>query len=426
MKGKKAICAIADFLIEKKLATKRVNYRLRDWGISRQRYWGTPIPMVYCKHCGDVPVNESYLPVLLPDDLIPTEHGSPLKNSPDFIKTKCPQCKKAAKRETDTMDTFMESSWYYARLCAYDQQNSMLDDRSKYWTPVDQYVGGIEHAILHLLYARFVHKVLQDLQLLNSKEPFKRLLTQGMVLKNGAKMSKSKGNVVPPQPLIKKYGADTVRLFMIFASPPEQSLEWSDSGVEGAYRFLKKLYHFAMTHQPALQAFKDNAPAISSTSDLPLNELHVILQKANGDIDKQQFNTVVSAGMKILNLLQDVRTDNENSMAFIAEGLSILLRLLAPIVPHITHHLWIALSFGPDILQAPWPVANLKIIQNAEIEMIIQINGKLRGKIKVNPDITEEEIKTQALNHADVQRFLENQAIKRIVVVPKRLINIVI
>jgi leucyl-tRNA synthetase len=413
--GLDAIQKIRDHLISEKCATARVNYRLRDWGISRQRYWGTPIPMIHCDHCGDVPVDEKSLPVVLPTHLIPTGQGSPLAECEAFYNTPCPQCHKPAKRETDTMDTFVESSWYFARLCSFDQKNAILDERVNHWMPVDHYIGGIEHAILHLLYSRFVHKVLRDFGFIHCDEPFKNLLTQGMVLKDGAKMSKSKGNVVAPQALIEKYGVDTARLFMIFASPPEQSLEWSDAGVEGAHRFLKKLWKFA-SDLPIAAGFNVSTQLASSN-----RELHHILQQANTDMARQQFNTVVSAAMKFLNTLQE-----KSDSASIHAEFSVLLRLLSPIVPHITHALWQQLGYGDDIATAPWPVADTTLLNNAEREMMVQVNGKLRGKILVSPTENEDSIKEKALTDANVKAFLHDKKIQRIIVVPNRLVNVVV
>ena len=290
---------------------------------------------------------EKDLPVILPTDLIPDGHASPLASMPDFYNVQCPQCAGAARRETDTMDTFVESSWYYARYACYDQNNAILDERANYWTPVDQYIGGIEHAILHLLYARFMHKLLRDQGLVNSDEPFTRLLTQGMVLKDGTKMSKSKGNIVAPQKMLEKYGADTVRLFIIFAAPPEQSLEWSDSGVEGAYRFLKKLWNFALQ----VKVSPTSSPAQPAELSTVSQQIHQILQQARQDMDRLQLNTVVSAAMKLLNLLSKLSLDAQH-LPVIHEGMNILLRILAPITPHITHHLWRELGYGENILKA--------------------------------------------------------------------------
>lgn len=428
---KKAIKAITDDLVEAGLGKASVHYRLRDWGISRQRYWGAPIPIIYCKHCGDVPVPEEDLPVILPEELIPDGHGSPLAKHPEFYKTKCPSCGKAAKRETDTMDTFVESSWYYARYCCFDQTNAMLDDRAKYWTPVDQYVGGIEHAVMHLLYARFMHKVLRDEGLLNSDEPFTRLLTQGMVLKDGMKMSKSKGNVVVPQPLIKKYGADTVRLFMLFASPPEQSLEWSDSGVEGSYRFLKKLWHYAMSVKEKMIAMnEENIEPCRSVSQPDLQKvhqtLHQLIQQAEQDMQRQQFNTVVSAAMKLLNLISKQEAHSEIEWQLTHECLSALLRILAPFTPHICQTLWKNLGFGDHIMTVSFPKVNLKALQVSTVELIVQVNGKLRAKINADSDSDEETIKAVALSNENVKKHIGDKTIRKTIFVPNRLINIVV
>lgn len=430
LKSAKAKKVISEFLERKKCAQTVVHFRLRDWGISRQRYWGTPIPIIYCDACGTLPVPEEQLPVVLPEDLIPNGQGSPLASDARFYKTECPSCGAAAKRETDTMDTFVESSWYYARYCCFDQSQSMLDDRAKYWTPVDQYIGGIEHAVLHLLYARFMHKLLRDLNLINSSEPFNSLLTQGMVLKDGSKMSKSLGNIVSPSSLIKKFGADTVRLFVMFASPPEQSLEWSDSGVEGAYRFLNKLWNFALQSSETIHLFQmDPRPILemhASEHQHIYKNMHEIFRQADLDMQKNQFNTVVSAAMKMLNLLQKIEPKEEVDRFLIHEGLSILLCLLAPITPHITHHLWRELKFGDNILDAPWPKVNTKAIQSAALEMMIQINGKLRGKITVGLGTPESQLKNIVLADEDIKRHLADQAVKKIIVVPNRLVNIVV
>lgn len=423
--------AITEILISKKKGEPKINFRLRDWGISRQRYWGTPIPMVYCKHCGDVPVNEADLPVVLPTDLIPDGQGSPLVKSTEFYKTKCPQCGKAAKRETDTMDTFVESSWYYARYCSVDQNKMMLDDRAKYWTPVDQYIGGIEHAILHLLYARFFHKVLRDIGLLNSNEPFKRLLTQGMVLKDGAKMSKSKGNTVAPQHLIKQFGADTTRLFSMFAAPPEQTLEWSDSGVEGCYRFLKKVWRLANTHNECINHVNQmTSKAAYNTENSALKKhrqrIHATLSQANHDYERMQFNTVVSAAMKIINELSQIDTTiGDDAHQVITEGFSIVLRILAPMTPHICHNLWHELGFGQNILQAGWPRPSSQALSTDDMEMIVQVNGKLRAKIVVPVDSERESLEHSATTHPKVSKFLDEKTIQKVIVVPNRLINIV-
>lgn len=429
LSSKSAIEKIAAELIKNNLAEKKINYRLRDWGISRQRYWGTPIPIIYCKNCGALPVPEDDLPVILPTDLIPDGEGSPLAKAPDFYKTKCPECGKAAKRETDTMDTFVESSWYYARYCSYDQDKTMLDDRARYWTPVDQYIGGIEHAVMHLLYARFMHKLLRDEGILNSDEPFKALLTQGMVLKDGAKMSKSKGNTVSPQALIKEFGADTARLFSMFAAPPEQSLEWSDSGVEGSHRFLKKLWQFCQSHKGTILEFNrqhEKIDEFDSEHQKIRQEVHHNLKQANFDIDRQQFNTVVSAAMKILNALGKLQSNNTQSTGLLDESLRILLRLLAPITPHICHVLWQELGYGENIIEAGWPKPSNKALQTSQIEYIVQVNGKLRAKITVAAEAEKSVIEDAALNNENVKTHLAGASVKKIIVVPGKLVNIVI
>lgn len=427
-KAKKTIVA---YLTEKKLGEESITYRLRDWGVSRQRYWGTPIPIIHCKHCGTLPVPEKDLPVVLPTDLIPNGQGSPLVTCQSFYKTKCPQCGKAAKRETDTMDTFVESSWYYARYCSFDQDQGMLDERAKYWTPVDQYIGGIEHAVLHLLYARFMHKVLRDEGLMNSDEPFTRLLTQGMVLKNGTKMSKSKGNVVAPTTLIKKYGADTIRLFIIFTAPPEQSLEWSDQAVEGAHRFLKKLWHFAAIIQPILADFeRPQDSLLTDSNDTSVQEcykqIHEILQQVNYDMERLQLNTIVSAAMKLLHLLSNIRTEEHEHKQLLHEGFEILLKILSPITPHICHTLWQELNYGDNILEAAWPKVNTKALQTTQVQIVVQVNGKLRAKMTAPAECSNEELEKLALANEHIQQYLGNQAVRKIIIVPKKLVNIVI
>jgi len=429
--SEKACEAIADYLVKHNKGEKKINYRLRDWGVSRQRYWGAPIPIINCSKCGIVPVPEEDLPVMLPEGLKLNDPKSPLKTLESFIKTTCPKCHNDAERETDTFDTFVESSWYYLRYCCPDQNQTIIDQRANYWMPIDQYIGGIEHAILHLLYSRFIYKVLRDEGLVNTDEPFTRLLTQGMVLKDGAIMSKSKGNVVAPTALIEQYGADTVRLFIIFASPPEQSLEWSDSGVEGAHRFLKRLWNFAYLHQKVTQKINgikqldldlDNTPAQQELRA----QIHEILKQATSDMERKQFNTVVSACMKLLNLLHEIALDAKNSR-LIYEGISILLRLLAPITPHISHQLWHDLKFSGDIISAPWPTATIiNVVAKAKISIVVQINGKVRATIEVPNNADAEEIKKIALKNHNVIRFIEDKPIKKAILVKNKLINLVI
>ena len=393
-----------DSLIQKGLAQRKINYRLRDWGISRQRYWGAPIPMKINDKGESIPEDIANLPVILPEDVVMDGSKSPLQTDPNFIH-----------REKDTFDTFMESSWYYARFACVDAKK-ILDERANYWLPVDQYIGGIEHAILHLLYARFFHKLLRDAGYLKSDEPFKRLLTQGMVLKDGSKMSKSKGNTVDPQTLIDQYGADTVRLFIMFAAPPEQSLEWSDAGVDGSHRFIKKLWNYAMSLGTLTAQI---SPHTKRT------ELHEILLKVNIDMNRQQFNTVVSAGMKILNLLLEVPKTPENN-ALHYEGLSILLRILNPIIPHTAHILWKTLSFGADIAYAPWPEVDESALIRDEITIVVQINGKVRGRIVITPNMTETEIHAKVLAEPNIHKQLESATIKKFIYVPNKLASIVI
>ena len=435
--SQEACKTITDYLTKINKGSKKLNYRLRDWSISRQRYWGTPVPIINCNHCGPVAVPEQQLPVILPENITFTGAASPLKNMPEFYEVSCPKCGGKAQRETDTFDTFMESSWYYARYTCKNQDKAMLDDRAKYWLPVDQYIGGIEHAVMHLLYARFYHKLLRDAGLVNSDEPFTHLLTQGMVLKDGAKMSKSKGNTVDPNQLITKYGADTVRLFVMFAAPPEQSLEWSDAGVEGSYRFLKRLWHFGQQNQAI--AVSKISKTFDSIALKPAHanirrQLHEILQQARYDYERKQFNTVVSGSMKMLNLLQELANEQQNAddnnltaiQHILHEGFSILLRLLAPITPHIAHALWQSWNFDGIVINAKFPKPMADALQNDLMELVVQINGKLRGQITVNADDNDEAIKAAALNNEQIQRHLENKSVKKIIIVPKKLINIVI
>jgi leucyl-tRNA synthetase len=439
MTSKQAFDAIATTLETQNIGKRKVNFRLRDWGVSRQRYWGTPIPIINCPTCGSVPVPEKDLPVILPEDVQFEGVSSPLKSMPSFYQTTCPTCLGPAERETDTFDTFMESSWYYARFACKKQNKAMLDGRANYWVPVDQYIGGIEHAILHLLYARFFHKLMRDEGLVNSDVPFIRLLSQGMVLNKGAKMSKSKGNVVDPQALIERYGADTVRLFVMFAAPPEQSLEWSDSGVEGAHRFLKRLWVFAyennslITNQNRkpktnLQNATDWEKADPAQTDI-LRQIYEILDQAKFDYERQQYNTVVSSCMKILNLLGKLaepeasRTDVRDIIS--QHGFSILLRLLAPITPHITHQLWQDLHYEGIILQAPWPRSSSITFKVDTIELVIQVNGKLRSRVRVPNGAAQDIIEGTVKEDAKVVQALNGKSIKKIITVPGKLVNVV-
>ena len=435
--------AIAAYLEEQDKGKRTVNFRLRDWGVSRQRYWGAPIPMINCAECGTVPVPDSDLPVRLPTDINLDGAGSPLRDIPAFLYTKCPQCGSDAERETDTFDTFMESSWYYARFTCPDQAGAMLDRRADYWLPVDQYIGGIEHAILHLLYARFFQKLMRDAGLSQHNEPFKQLLTQGMVLKDGAKMSKSKGNTVDPQQLIEQYGADTVRLFTMFAAPPEQSLEWSDSGVEGAHRFLRRLWVFSVKAAERINKgtgmFRTIPIDWSKIADAHRQsryDIHMALKQANQDFERMQYNTVISAGMKILNILEklpDLEPSAQSPLpprdvqtAIIHEGLGILLRMLAPIVPHISHALWQQMGYGDDILTAEWPRHNEQALHQDQVELVVQVNGKLRGRVKVPVEADGETVEKVAVNDENVHRFIADKTVRKVIVVPGKLVNIVV
>lgn len=418
--------AIAEFLSARGKGEKRVTFRLRDWGVSRQRYWGAPIPIINCPSCGAVPVPEDQLPVVLPEEVAFDGVGSPLKKMPEFYECECPKCGAKAERETDTFDTFMESSWYFARYCSPRDDKAMLNEAAKYWLPVDQYIGGIEHAILHLLYARFYNKLMRDAGLIENDEPFTNLLTQGMVLKDGAKMSKSKGNTVDPQGLIEQYGADTARLFMMFAAPPEQSLEWSDSGVEGASRFLKKIWNFATVNESALGA--DKSFDISNAGDeqkVARREVHEVLKQALFDFDKQQFNTVVAACMKIMNVLPGLQQGGARD-AIINEGFSILLCLLSPIAPHITHALWRELGYGDDVLAAEWPQVDESALVRDSIEMVVQVNGKVRGKVQVAANADKATIESAALVDGNVVKYTEGKQLVKVIVVPGKLVNVVV
>ncbi|HKW80853.1 MAG TPA: leucine--tRNA ligase [Casimicrobiaceae bacterium] len=471
-----AVDAVAADLQALGLGEKKVTWRLRDWGISRQRYWGTPIPIVHCAACGDVPVPEGDLPVVLPEDCVPDGAGNPLAKRADFVDCSCPRCGGAAQRETDTMDTFVDSSWYYMRYACPDAP-VMVDARNEYWNPMDQYIGGIEHAILHLLYARFWTKVMRDLGLVRFDEPFTRLMTQGMVLNHSysrrndhggveyfapdevdvrhdaegriigataradglpvdyggtVTMSKSKKNGVDPQELIARYGADTARLFAMFAGPPEDSVLWSDAGVEGAYRFLKRLWAYARSRADALAA---PPQAIAWSAAVPeiravRRELHLQLRQADYDYRRVQYNTVVSAGMKMLNALEDAPFDGSAAGVELArEGLSLLLRVLNPVVPHVTHVLWedlgLAAAHG-DIIDAPWPKVDAEALAQDEIELVLQVNGKLRGKLTVPSTADRAAIEHAAAASPEVQKHGNGAQPKKIVVVPGRLVNVVV
>jgi leucyl-tRNA synthetase len=422
-----AIEAIADKLTSMAKGEKQINYRLRDWGVSRQRYWGTPIPIIHCEKCGTVAVPEDQLPVVLPEDIeYGDDVGSPIKKMPEFYHTSCPECGGKAERETDTFDTFFESSWYYARFACPDA-DAMLDDRAKYWAPVDQYIGGIEHAVLHLLYARFFHKLMRDEGLLDSDEPFKNLLTQGMVLKDGSKMSKSKGNTVDPQQLIEKYGADTVRLFILFAAPPEQSLEWNDEGVDGASRFLKRLWKLVAAHLA-----NQSSSAVLKLDELNAEQknirrkLHETIAKVSDDVGRRHtFNTAIAAVMELINELARFNDDSEQGVAVVREAIENIVLLLSPIVPHITQQLWNELGHDELLADSAWPVCDESALVRDEIELVVQVNGKLRSKINVAVNADKASIETLALADAKISANIEGKTVRKVIVVPGRLVNIV-
>ena len=422
-----AFDAVAAFLSSQSKGEKQVNFRLRDWGVSRQRYWGTPIPIINCEACGSVAVPEDQLPVVLPEDAaFGDDVGSPIKKMPSFYETSCPACGGKAERETDTFDTFFESSWYYARFTCPDA-DAMLDERANYWLPVDQYVGGIEHAVLHLLYARFFHKLMRDVGLIQtSDEPFSQLLTQGMVLKDGTKMSKSKGNTVDPQGLIDTYGADTVRLFTMFAAPPEQSLEWADSGVDGASRFLKRLYRLIYTH---VNNGAVNAADFSSFTEQQKSlrlKLHQTIQKVGDDIGRRYtFNTAIAAVMELSNELSRFDDASDNGRAVMQEALDAMVLMLSPIVPHFSHAMWQELGHKTTVIDEAWPLADEAAMVQDSIELMVQVNGKLRSKIKVAADANNESIESLAQKDPNVQAHTEGKTIRKIIVVPGRLVNIV-
>ena len=416
---------------------KESQYRLRDWGVSRQRYWGCPVPMVFCESCGDVPVPESELPVALPEDAVPDGRGSPLARRDSFSKCPCPQCGKAARREADTFDTFVESSWYFARFACPDYDGGMIDARAAKWMPVDQYIGGIEHACLHLLYARFYHKLMRDAGMYpdddraRRAEPFSRLLCQGMVLKDGAKMSKSKRNTVDPQELIDKYGADTARLFIVFAAPPEQALEWSEDGVKGCARFLNRIWRLGESHAATVCAAAEGGASAGKRNAESRREIHRILAKADYDISRLRLNNIPSAAMKIANILDDEvkkePSDNPSpeTGALLREGFGILLRLLAPAAPHISQALWEKLGFPGLLARAEWPVADESVLESDRetVSLQVQVNGKLRGEIVVSPDATKAECEQAARELESVRRHLEGRTIRKVVVVPGRVVN---
>ncbi|MFK8011028.1 MAG: leucine--tRNA ligase [Marinicellaceae bacterium] len=429
MNFKQSFEAIKMQLEKEGIGREQINYRLRDWGVSRQRYWGCPIPIIYCDDCGTVPVPQEQLPVVLPEDVSFSEDGgSPIKKMPDFYNVACPNCGKEAQRETDTFDTFMDSSWYFARFANPNNDESILDESANYWLPVDQYVGGIEHAILHLLYARFYHKLLRDLGYVTSDEPFANLLTQGMVLKDGAKMSKNKGNTVDPKALINEYGADTVRLFSMFAAPPEHSLEWSDEGVDGSFRYLKRIWlninAFAENHD-----LESKMSLESLTTDQKNMRLktHETIKKVSDDFGVRKiFNTAIAACMELTNALLKFNDNSPNGVAITHEGWQAIVKMLSPIVPHITQELWLVLGNKGLIVDVQWPQYDEKALVKDELQLMVQVNGKLRAKINVAATASKEEIEESALSDINVKKFSDGKQIKKVIVVPGRLVNIVV
>lgn len=467
-----AFDAIEVALIKKELGKSRTQFRLRDWGISRQRYWGCPIPIIHCPSCGDVPVPEDQLPVTLPEDVVPDGAGSPLARMPEFYECTCPKCGTAAKRETDTMDTFVESSWYFARYASPNYEGGLVDPKAaNHWLPVDQYIGGIEHAILHLLYARFFHKLMRDEGLVTSNEPFKNLLTQGMVVaetyyrvaSNGGKdwfnpadveverdakakiigarlktdglpveiggtekMSKSKNNGVDPQAMIEAYGADTCRLFMMFASPPDMSLEWSDSGVEGASRFLRRVWRLAQAHVSQGLPGKLDVAALDDAQKVIRRAIHAAIKQASIDVGQfHKFNTAIAQVMTLMNVLEKAPQASEQDRALMQEGLEAVALLLAPITPHISHELWHRLGHQGAVIDAGWPAVDESALVQDSIVLVIQVNGKLRGQIEMPAGASREEVEAAARSNENVLRFTEGLSIRKVIVVPGKLVNIV-
>ncbi|MDY7038378.1 MAG: class I tRNA ligase family protein, partial [Thermodesulfobacteriota bacterium] len=462
----KALNSIAEYLESKGMGYKTINFRMRDWNISRQRYWGAPIPIIYCDRCGTIPVPEEDLPVILPLDLkMRSNGGSPLPFEPSFYETTCPKCQGKARRETDTMDTFVESSWYFDRYTCPDYDQGPVDPiRARYWMPVDQYIGGIEHAILHLLYSRFYTRVLRDFGYLKVGEPFRNLLTQGMVCKetqecpnhgylypyevkdnhcihcqshiitgNIVKMSKSKRNVVDPEELVNRYGADTMRVFCLFASPPERDLEWSNQGVEGSFRFLNRVWRLIVDHLKVI----NGVPIYKGSENLPEDlrglhrKTHQTIKKVTDDIeDRFHFNTAISAVMELVNEVNrflNGKQDREDLVwSVIKEAIEATVVLLSPVAPHITEELWRMLGHSENLLDVPWPTHREEALEAEKCMIVLQVNGKVRSKIEVPASFSREEIETEALSDERVQRFISEKTVKKIIVVQKKLVNVVV
>ena len=424
-----AFNAVAEALEEMGIGRVTTNYRLRDWGVGRQRYWGCPIPVIHTDE-GLKTVRDEDLPVTLPEDVVVDGSGSPLATRSDFVETIDPDTGRPAKRETDTFDTFMESSWYYARFASAFSDDAMLDAHANHWLPVDLYIGGIEHAILHLLYARFFHKVLRDLGLVNSDEPFKKLLTQGMVLKDGSKMSKSKGNTVDPQELIDQYGADTVRLFTMFAAPPELSLEWSDDGVAGAHRFLKRIHTLVTEHLNQGHHVSNEPVDLDGLSDEARDvyrKLHETIAKVSDDIGRRyHFNTAIAAIMELTNSVMKFDATSDADREVRSEAVEAIVILLSPITPHITEHLWSGLGHQNSLMDVPWPKVREDALTRNTLTLVVQVNGKLRGRIEVPSDADQATILTMARDEPQVAKFLEGMVEKKAIVVPQKLVNLVV
>ena len=424
-----AFNAVAEALEDMGIGRVTTNYRLRDWGVGRQRYWGCPIPVIHTDE-GLKTVRDEDLPVTLPEDVVVDGSGSPLATRSDFVETIDPDTGRPAKRETDTFDTFMESSWYYARFASAFSDDAMLDAHANHWLPVDLYIGGIEHAILHLLYARFFHKVLRDLGLVNSDEPFKKLLTQGMVLKDGSKMSKSKGNTVDPQELIDQYGADTVRLFTMFAAPPELSLEWSDDGVAGAHRFLKRIHTLVTEHLNQGHHVSNEPVDLDGLSDEARDvyrKLHETIAKVSDDIGRRyHFNTAIASIMELTNSVMKFDATSDADRAVRSEAVEAIVILLSPITPHITEHLWSGLGHQNSLMDVPWPKVREDALTRNTLTLVVQVNGKLRGRIEVPSDADQATILTMARDEPQVAKFLEGMVEKKAIVVPQKLVNLVV
>jgi leucyl-tRNA synthetase len=426
-----AQAAIINYAEDHQFGSAHVTYRLRDWGISRQRYWGAPIPMIHCEFCGVQPVPTSELPVVLPED---TEMGSaclPLHQRPSFIATSCPKCGKEAKRETDTMDTFMESSWYFARYASPRFTESPLEKaKAAYWLPVDQYIGGVEHAILHLLYSRFFTKVLRDLGHLDIDEPFTNLLTQGMVIKDGTKMSKSKGNVVDPNDLILEYGADTVRLFSLFAAPPERDLEWSSQGVEGSSRFLNRVYRLILSSIKILDCSPEIPEQLSEQGKILHRKTHQTIKRVTENIEQNfHFNTAISAMMELFNVLSTSVGENDQHNTepqVIRQAISVLLLLLSPMVPHFAAEMWEQIGNKDSIETEPWPEFDAEAAKEDLLTIVIQVNGKVRSRLEVPADVDDEFLIQQALVDDNTLKFIDGKPVKKTIVVKKKLVNIVV